>query len=103
MIKVINGKRYNTETATMVADWYTGHPSDFQYCNEELYLTNKGNWFLFGEGGAMSKYAQPVGNNAMGGGKDIIPFTPEAACAWLEAHNCIKELEQYFPDYLEDA
>jgi hypothetical protein len=105
MIRIINGKRYNTETATQIADWDNGLPtSDFGWCEETLYRTEKGNFFLVGEGGGMSKYAESVeGGKARSSGKDLIPLTPEQARAWLEQHDEIESIEEYFSDEIEDA
>lgn len=103
MKKIINGKRYDTKTAEVTAAWENGYMrSDFQYCVEKLYRTPKGNWFLYGEGGAMSKYAQSYGNST-GGGDDITPLSPEEARTWLEEHDCHDEVEASFPDSVEDA
>ena len=104
MKKVINGKRYDTETATKVADDSYSNYGDFGYWSEEIYRTKRGNWFLVGEGGAMSPYARAVGQNETRGGSVIIPFTKKEALAWLEAHTEDSEAyEEYFTDMLEDA
>ena len=104
MRKVIEGKLYNTETAEMVADDSYSNYGDLQYWSEEIYRTQKGNWFLAGEGGAMSKYAQAIGQNEVGGGSAIIPLTEGEALAWLEDHACDPEAyEEYFTGILEDA
>ena len=52
MKKIINGKKYDTNTATKVADYWNGYgASDFNYVSEELYLKNTGEYFLlFGSG-----------------------------------------------------
>ena len=60
MKQIINGKRYDTNTATMVADvspegFYHG---DFRYEETQLYRTPRGNWFLAGWGEAMSRLGQ---------------------------------------------
>ena len=102
MRRIIQGKAYDTNTATRVADWDNGHnTSDFQYCNEELYKTPRGAWFLFGEGGAMSTYRSHHGNNT-GWGEQIMPYTPEQAREWLEQRDKTDELEEYFGK-VEDA
>ena len=31
MKKIISGKRYDTETATLVTEWESGYPSDLGY------------------------------------------------------------------------
>jgi hypothetical protein len=42
MIKVIEEKRYNTETAELVFKWTNGMVGTFQYREKELYRTKKG-------------------------------------------------------------
>ena len=104
MRKVIEGKLYNTETAEMVATDSYSHYGDLGYWSEEIYRTKRGNWFLAGEGGAMSKYAQAIGQNEVGGGSAIIPLTEGEALAWLEDHTSDADtFEKYFSDALEDA
>ena len=104
MKKIIRGLRYNTDTAKRVATDSYSNSGDFQYWCEELYRTRKGNWFLYGEGGAMSKYARSVGQNETGGGSAIIPLTRGKALAWLGAHAPASEaFEEYFSDAIEDA
>lgn len=86
MKKVINKKLYNTETAERVGCWGNGHyTNDFGYCSEDLYRTKSGNFFLHGEGGPLSKYAQSSGNST-GWGERIVPLTYEEAQAWAEKH-----------------
>lgn len=86
MKKVINKKLYNTETAERVGSWYNGHyTNDFAYCSEDLYRTKSGNFFLHGEGGPMSIYAQSSGNST-GWGERIVPLTYDEAQAWAEKH-----------------
>lgn len=47
MKKIINGKKYDTNMATKVADYWNGYgASDFNYVSEELYLKNIGEYFL---------------------------------------------------------
>ena len=87
MKKVIEGKLYNTETAEELASWHNGCSySDFNYCKEDLYRTKKGNYFLHGEGGAMTRYSESCGNNSRCEGEDIIPLTESEAKEWAEGH-----------------
>lgn len=86
MKKVIEGKLYNTATAEYLAEWHYSNPSDFSYVSEDLYRTKMGNYFLCGEGGAMSKYAVSSGQNSCGGGSDLIPMTEDEAKEWVEEH-----------------
>ena len=104
MRQVIDGKRYDTETAEQVGSDSYSHYGDFQYWCEELYRTQKGNWFLYGEGGAKSKFAVAIGQNEIAGGNDITPLTKEEALAWLEDRNTDSDaIEEYFADMVEDA
>jgi len=105
MKRVIEGKRYDTSTAQEIGAWRNGHPtSDFEYCEEKLYLTSKGNFFLAGEGGAYSRYAQSHGN-ATGGGEAITPLTREEAFQWAQEHLEPEDYADspYFSDLIEDA
>ena len=104
MKKIIRGLRYNTDTAKRVAtDSYSNY-GDFQYWCEELYRTYQGNWFLYAEGGAKSKYARTVEQNETRGGEDIIPLTRGGALVWLEAHTTDPDVfEEYFIDAIKDA
>lgn len=104
MKKVIDGKRYNTETATKVAEYEPfANRTDFNWWCEELYKTKKGKWFIYGEGGANSPYSKRVESNVKSGGEDIIAISDYEALKWLEIHNFVDEIEEYFPDELEDA
>jgi hypothetical protein len=103
MKKIIDGKRYNTDTADVIASWHNGHhTNDFHYCSEDLYRTPKGAYFLHGEGGGLSKYATQQGNGS-GWGATIIPMNADEARMWLEAHDCHEALEAEFPDTIQDA
>jgi hypothetical protein len=103
MVKVINGKRYNCDTAIEVAHRWNGlSSSDFNNLSETLYITQKGNFFLYGSGGPMTKYAIHVGDN-ISDGSDIISLTKEEAFEWCEEHSMTEAIEKYFPDMIEDA
>lgn len=84
MKRVIEGKLYNTETAELIHEWSNNMGSrDFKHCEESLYRTTKGAWFLVGEGGPMSKYAEPV-SGGMIGGSALTPLSDREAQRWLE-------------------
>lgn len=103
MKKIINSKAYNTETATLVARESNGlGENDFNYCIEELYKTQKGAYFLYGEGGALSKYRDGAGNQFWGTAT-IIPLDEDAAFEWLEENGKTGALEKYFTDRIEEA
>lgn len=83
--KVINGKRYNTDTAQEVASYQnTADRRDYHQFEETLYITPKCAFFLVGEGGPMSKYSRSTGQNSWSGSSDN--FTPlSRAAAPLQA------------------
>lgn len=96
MKRIINGKKYDTETATMIHEWDNGHyTGDFEHCEEALYRTRKGAYFLAGSGGPMSKYAESRGNETSGG-EAITPITETEAREWLEEHDGADEIEATF-------
>jgi hypothetical protein len=104
MIKIIDGKRYNTDTATEIADYGNGlGTSDFRNIWEVLYLTPKGAWFMKYSGGAMTRYSESCGNNSWCGSKGIRALSADEAFEWLQEHDETEALEKYFSDKLQDA
>jgi len=103
--KVIDRVVYDTEKAEVIHDWWNGHSTtDFSYCSEVLYKTKKGNFFLCGDGGPMSKYAVALGNNSTGSSSDnITPLSKEQAIAWLEHHGGDEKILELFPDDVEEG
>jgi len=103
MNKVINGKRYNTETAKLIATATSIHPrNDFQYWEEELYVKNTGEYFIYGWGNADSRYAVSAGYNTRTGSERIMPITESEARAWAEDHLLADEFEKHFDITPED-
>lgn len=103
MNKIINGKRYSTDSAKeMASDSYSNY-TDFHYWSETLYRKNTGEYFLHGEGGPMSRYAENIGQNQWTGGEKIIPLTVEAAQKWAEEHLTADEYESIFGEVEETA
>ena len=97
MKKIINGKKYDTETAKELGNYWNGYPSnDFKCYYETLYIKKTGEYFLFGEGGGLSPYATSCGNNSWGSGKEIIPLTEAKAKTWAEKHLNADEYEAIF-------
>ena len=102
MKKIINGKKYNTETATKLGDRWNGlSKSDFGRVYEELYRKKTGEYFLYGEGGPMTKYSVSVGQNCWTGGEMIIPLTEEEAREWVEMYLEADEYELIFGEVEE--
>ena len=102
MRKIVDGKIYDTANAERISGRRTGYGrGDFDWCEETLYRTKKGNWFLAGQGGAMSRYAQNSGVYETSS-PGIIPLTEEEAVEWLQEHDQEKLLD-YFPNLFTEA
>lgn len=96
MIKIINGKTYNTDTAKKVEVYQYSHQTDFGYVYEGLYLTKKGQWFLHYVGGPMSQYGKTVGNNQRGWGEGIRLLDEAEVKEWMEQHADAETYQTYF-------
>ena len=97
MKKILNGKKYDTETATLIGSYDNGClTNDFGYCEENLYHKRTGEYFLHGRGGANSKYRTYSGMNSWGGGQEIRPLTQDEAKSWAEDHLNVDEYEKEF-------
>lgn len=103
MKKNINGKVYDTGTAKELGSWANGGTwRDFSHMEETLYRKKTGEFFLHGEGGPMTKYAQPAGQNSWSGGERIMPMTFAEARKWAEEHLDGDEYEDIFGAVTED-
>lgn len=98
MRKIINGKMYDTNTAKVIGTWSNYKYGDFNYCEETLYKKKTGEYFLYGEGGALSKYAKSCGNNDTCGGSEFIPLSKNEAKKWME---CNTSAEKYIAEFGE--
>lgn len=102
MKKIINGKMYDTEKANQIGYHDNGLSySDFSYVCETLYKKRTGEYFLHGDGGAMSKYAVHSGDNSWGGGEKIIPMEYESARKWAEGNLTADEYQAEFGEVTE--
>jgi len=89
MKAVKNGKLYDTEAATPIAEYWNGYDSgNFKYVEENLYKTRRGKFFLAAKGGALSAYAEECGNMKCAGSA-LIPMSDDDALAWCE-RNAVK-------------
>lgn len=96
MKRIINGKKYDTDTAKFLGYAGYSHPGDFGYWRETLYVKKTGEFFIHGVGGPMSKYAHRTGLNEWSGGEEIIPLSPEEARKWVEENLDADEYELAF-------
>lgn len=102
MKKIINGKKYDTDTATEVGYWSNGFGyRDFSWMEETLYRKKTGEFFLHGEGGPMTGYAEQCGGNGWCSGERIIPMTEEKAKEWAERRMDVDEYEALFGEVEE--
>ena len=104
MKSIINGKKYDTDSAELLGTYHNGLPqSDFDYYSVSLYRTKRSQqYFSAGEGGARTSYSQRYGN-MYGAGERIDVLTKEEALSWAEEHLTSDEVEAAFPDDIEEA
>ncbi len=102
MKRIINGRRYDTETAKLVGYTSYSTPGDFNYWCEDLYLKRTGEFFIHGQGGPMSKYSQTIGENQWTGGHEIIPLSLSEAKKWAEKYLSGDEYEKIFGEVEEE-
>ena len=76
MQKIICKKVYDTETATLLKKVTFGEFGASDGWEERLYQTDTGNFFLYGNGGADSKYTK----------ENIARMSAEKKNAWLNAN-----------------
>lgn len=97
MKKIIGGKVYDTETAKEMGTYANyGSWRDFNHIEETLYKKKTGEFFLYGEGGPATRYAEPEGQNSWSGGSRIMPMTYDEAREWAEKHLDADEYEEIF-------
>lgn len=101
MKKIISGKKYDTETAQLVGEWSEGYRNDFSYIEEELYRKRTGEYFLLGEGGPDSRYAEQTGMSSWSEGWRIMPYTYEQAQEWAGRCLDVDEYESIFGEVSE--
>lgn len=102
MKKIIDGKRYDTETAKEIgSDDYPGGRTDFHYWCETLYQKKTGEFFIYGEGHGMSRYAKRY-PDGWGWGEKIIPLSYDEAREWVENHLDAATYEEVFGPVAED-
>ena len=102
MKKIINSKKYDTETAKEVGHYCAAlSVNDFGYFEETLYWKKIGEFFLYGSGNAASKYSKKCGTNTWGCGEAIVPMTESEARDWAEQHLDADEYETIFGEVEE--
>lgn len=102
MKKIINKKLYDTSTAASIAEYSSPvSVSDFSFYRETLYRKRTGEYFIHGEGGALSRYASRD-YDGMTWGEQILPLTYDAARDWAEHHMDVDAYQDEFGPTAED-
>jgi predicted HicB family RNase H-like nuclease len=86
--RIIDGKTYNTETATKIAEEYNDDEHNAGMEWNELFQTRHGAYFVF-EGSEYFDVAK------------IVPLTPSEAQAWMEKYAHAELIEQHFGEMPE--
>jgi len=96
MKKIINGRRYDTQTAKLVGHTSYSTPGSLDYWSEDLYRKKTGEFFMHGQGGPMSKYLERTEENEWSYGHEIRPISMDRAKAWAEKYLDADEYEKIF-------
>jgi len=103
MKKIINGHKFDTNTAKALGSW--SNSSDYNsldYVGETLYKTKNGLYFVYGEGGPMSSYSHQIDSNNWSGGEAINPVSEDYAKQWAEEKLTGDEYEEIFGEVDEE-
>lgn len=102
MKKIINGRKYDTDTAKKLGYWENEYSvSDFRHCEETLYRKRTGEFFLHGEGGAATSYAQEDESGSWIYGEAITLMTEKDAKRWAEKYLTADEYIEIFGEVEE--
>lgn len=86
MLKYINNKKYNTQTAQLVGvSSNNKDKSDPLYISESLYYKKTGEFFLYCCGGVETKYSKYIKGKAKYN-EEIIPYTKDKALEWVKTN-----------------
>jgi hypothetical protein len=88
MRKVVKGKVVDTEKMVKLAEVRFGSVNDYNYVWETLFYDPESKLcYLYGRGGAASRYAEAVGINQWSEGEKLTKITKGLALLWLEDNN----------------
>lgn len=96
MNRIINNKKYDTETAKEISCYRYGDYGDWFGIEEKLYLKKTGEFFLYAWGGAHSKYGEQCGNHTWSDASHIFPYTVDEAKEWAMEHMNADKYEELF-------
>ena len=97
--KIIDGKTYNTSTASLLSSYaYDKTRDQYEWLWEDLYQTRNGAFFLVGEG--MSEHtpfgARLPGTNDYIRGHALLPLDEHQAKKWLEIRDRVDDYAEIF-------
>ncbi len=100
---ISGGLRYNLHQSMKIG-WYESPcpANEYHYFKEALFVTAKGNFFLVGEGNALSRYRERC-EDLWGGVPALEPISKRQAFQWAERFLTVKNVEKYFGDMIEEA
>ena len=85
MKRVVKGRVVDTERMKRIAEIRFGNVTDYNYVWETLYFDpDSKSFYLYGRGGAASRYAEPVGVNQWSEGEKLMRLTKGLTLLWLE-------------------
>src|SRR5262245_43490830 len=103
MKRFIDGRVFDTAKADLLLFWDNGLAEDrFEYCEETLYRSSSGRYFLHGKGGPLSPYAVQRDDGSRSSGEQVVRLDEVEALNWLEAKNADPDvIDNYF--HIADA
>lgn len=103
MRKIASNHVYDTAGKTPLGTSSSCMDDKLHWCEESLYRTRAGRYFLHGQGGPGSRYAEMIESDRWSNGERIIPMTLAEAQAWAEAHLTGEEYKAIFGPVSEDV
>lgn len=101
MKKIINGKKYDTGTASLICGHDNGRIcSDFYFYKECLYKKKTGEFFIHEEGNAASCVAE-MQNGFSVGGRRINPISEAEAMDFVEKYGTVEDYERLWGEVEE--
>lgn len=93
MKKTIDGIHYDTKNATAIGT--AGTLGLLSHWEATLYRTpGSKRFFLVGEGGPMTRFAQSAGYNSWIDGEDLIPLIDEQALQWAQRYLALQNIQK---------
>lgn len=91
MKRIVEGKLYDTETATYVAEYKYGGAGNSHHLYETLYRSPKGRFFIEYYGGPLSQYAERQGSQINGTSGIRTLDNDHEILNWCESRRIIPE------------